>query len=225
MLHIHVSPTLSFMDKTSKQVQKQDTPQSLVDHEKIPLYVWKNKQFSTDYRACIAQNGGQFGYIPLQDLKIYEGPPAHWDRVPDILQAHKIIRQSGVPNVLKARIPIATQLNPDKWSDHLQGHWDKQLPDLIRYGFPLDFDRQNIFQSTYDNHASATQHVDQIDHYWHEELKYGAIYGPFKKLPFPVHISPLMTRPKQNSENRRTIMDLSWPKGASVNNAIHKFKY
>ena len=30
---------------------------------------------------------------------------------------------------------------------------------------------------------------------------------------------------KQNSDKRCTIMDLSWPKGASVNNAIHKFKY
>ena len=57
------------------------------------------------------------------------------------------------------------------------------------------------------------------------KIKYGAIYGPFKDLPFPVHISPLVTRPKQNSNKRRTIMDLNWPKGASVNNAIHKFRY
>ena len=34
-----------------------------------------------------------------------------------------------------------------------------------------------------------------------------------------------MTREKQNSTNRRTIMDLSWPKGFSVNEAIHKYKY
>ena len=67
--------------------------------------------------------------------------------------------------------------------------------------------------------------MDQIDCYLLEELKYGAIYGRFKDLPFPVHISPLMTRPKQNSQKRRTIMDLSWPKDASVNNAIHKFRY
>ena len=67
-----------------------------------------------------------------------------WEKVPDILQARKIIRQSGVPNFLKARIPVATQLNPDTWSFYLQDYWDKQLPDLIRYGFPLDFDRKNI---------------------------------------------------------------------------------
>ena len=34
-----------------------------------------------------------------------------------------------------------------------------------------------------------------------------------------------MTREKQNSANRRTIMDLSWPKGSPVNDAIHKCKY
>ena len=34
-----------------------------------------------------------------------------------------------------------------------------------------------------------------------------------------------MTREKQNSANHSTIMDLSWPKGFSVNDAIHKCKY
>ena len=34
-----------------------------------------------------------------------------------------------------------------------------------------------------------------------------------------------MTREKQNSTNHHTIMDLSWPKGFSVNDAIHKGKY
>ena len=51
------------------------------------------------------------------------------------------------------------------------------------------------------------------------------MYGSFQQLPFPVHISPLMTRPKQNTDKRRTIMDLSWPKGASINSSNHKFRY
>ena len=38
-------------------------------------------------------------------------------------------------------------------------------------------------------------------------------------------MSPLMTREKQNSTDRRTIMDLSRPKGFSVNDDIHKCKY
>ena len=156
---------------------------------------------------------------------VYNGHHVSWQKIPDILEAHNIIRHSGVPNFLKARIPVATQLNPDRWAFYLQDYGDKQLPDLIKYGFPLDFDRKSVLQPTYDNHTLAIQHCDQIDRYLSEELKYGAIYGPFKHLPIPVHISPLMTRPKQNSEKRRTILDLSYPKGASINNAIHKFKY
>ena len=52
-----------------------------------------------------------------------------------------------------------------------------------------------------------------------------AIYGPFYDLDFHIHVTPLMTREKQHSTNRHTIMDLSWPKGFAVNHAIHKCKY
>ena len=38
-------------------------------------------------------------------------------------------------------------------------------------------------------------------------------------------MSPLITREKQHSTNHCTIMDLGWPKGFSVNDAIHKCKY
>ena len=34
-----------------------------------------------------------------------------------------------------------------------------------------------------------------------------------------------MTRAKQNSEKRRTIVDLSWPKGHAVNTGVHKNIY
>ena len=86
-------------------------------------------------------------------------------KVPDIFEAHQITCDSGAPNFLKVRIPVVTQLHPDRWSFHLQDYWDKQLPDLIKYGFPLDFDRKSELQPTYDNHASAIKYIDQIDHY------------------------------------------------------------
>ena len=44
--------------------------------------------------------------------------------------------------------------------------------------------------------------------------------GLFVKPPFPIHISLLMTRDKQDSLQKRTIMHLSWPKGLSVNNGV-----
>ena len=42
--------------------------------------------------------------------------------------------------------------------------------------------------------------------------------GPFRTTPIPaLHCSPLLTRPKAGSTNRRVIMDLSWPHGNPVN--------
>ena len=130
----------SFAVKTYKHAHKEDNYEESVDMEKIPLYMWKNKHLSKDHIACLTQNVGDFRYIPLNDLLVYNGPHVSCQKIPDILQAHNTIQHSGVPNFWKARIPVATQLNPDRWAFYLQDYWDKQLPDLIKYGFPLDFD-------------------------------------------------------------------------------------
>ena len=65
--------------------------------EVIPLYIWADRNSSKDYTACIQQNGNQLRYIPLTDLKLYHGPEVIWEETPSILQAHKLIRHSGVP--------------------------------------------------------------------------------------------------------------------------------
>ncbi|CAC5393773.1 unnamed protein product [Mytilus coruscus] len=59
------------------------------------------------------------------------------------------------------------------------------------------------------------------------EVGYGAVLGPFASNPFNDHlvISPLNSVPKANSEERRVIMDLSFPKGKSVNDGIDKNVY
>ena len=51
------------------------------------------------------------------------------------------------------------------------------------------------------------------------------MYGPFHEQPFPCHISPFPTRRKPNSDNRRVIVDLSWPVGQSVNDGVPKDRY
>ena len=196
-----------------------------VREEKIPLYVWNQKDYCKDYKACLSQSDDIFGYVPLTDLKTYTGPSVKWDTVSDIIEAHKLVRQSGVPNFLKCRIPVETNLNANVWRTHLRNYWDQQLPDLLQFGFPLDFHRDSVLSSSSTNHTSASQFQADVDAYINEELTHGAIYGPFDNPPFPVHISPLMTREKQNSAVRRIIVDLSWPKGALVNDFVHKCKY
>ena len=167
----------------------------------------------------------QFGFLPSETLKLYTGDPVYYEQIPDIISTYFMIKESGLPNFLQGCIPVTSNLNIDRWRFHLLDYWDQQLLDLLEYGFPIDFDWNSALTSTFVNHISALQNVDHVAKYLTEEFQHEAIMGPFIKPPFPIHISPLMTRDKQDSLQKRTIMDLSWPKGLSVNNGVDKDKY
>ena len=79
--------------------------------------------------------------------------------------------------------------------------------------------------STEVNHASGHEHGIDIDDYLKEEVAFNAMYGLFQNKPINMHISPMMTREKQGLDNRRTIVDLSWPHGCSINDGVHKNRY
>ena len=76
------------------------------------------------------------------------------------------------------------------------------------------------------NHKSAIEYPRDIEAYLTEELQFKAIVGPFDHHPCPGgHISPFLTIEKPNYDNRRVIVDLSWPLGQSVNAGIDKTSY
>ena len=156
---------------------------------------------------------------------VYTVQDVIWGDVPNILQAHANVRQSGVPNFMSCRIPVQTQLKVQAWKKYLDSYWDRQLIDLIQFGFPLDFNRSIEIHSTEVNHTSALTYPEHVSQHISEEIQYGAIWGPFKQLPFPCHVSPFLTRDKPNSNNRRVILDLSFPANHSVNDGVEKDKY
>ena len=166
------------------------------------------------------QIGTKFGCIPLTPIYVYKGEPRTWDPVPDVLTAHRLIRDTGIPNFWGLSIPVKTNLNIAGWRKHLVDYFDQQLQDLIEFGFPLDFDRTRDLQSTLVNHASARMYPDHVDKYIQEEVDFQAMLGPLDHKPFDNHISPFMTREKSDSNSRRTIMDLIFPKGLSVNDGV-----
>ena len=49
----------------------------------------------------------------------YSGPEIVWYNVPDIVEAHRLIRQSNLPNIMKLRILVQPQL--EKVSQQLLG--------------------------------------------------------------------------------------------------------
>ena len=191
---------------------------------------WVNQQQS-DNASCrefimsTKQLGSNFGCIPLTPMLLYQGSHKVWQEVPEILQAHKLIRNSGMPNFLGMRIPVKSNLKISSWRAHLCDYFDKQLCDLIEFGFPLDFDRSRHLESTLVNHASGRNFSDHIDKYLQEELEFEAILGPFDYPPIQMHVSPFMTKEKSGSDSRRAIIDLSFPKGSSVNDGVAKNSY
>ena len=58
-----------------------------------------------------------------------------------------------------------------------------------------------------------------MENYLKTEAEHAAIYGPYRDPPYgdKTQVSPFMSREKPDSLNRRIIIDLSWPVGASIN--------
>ena len=101
-----------------------------------------------------------------------------------------------------------------------------ELVKFIEFGWPVNFDKAYPLGRVDDNHPSALNYTEHLEYYIDTELGHRALAGPFGGPPFTwTHISPLMTRPKKESEKRRVIMDLSWPHGASVNDGVTLTQY
>ena len=166
-----------------------------------------------------------FGFVPMGDFIL----PVNSDsgeKVDCPVHSHKMVKQSRIPNFLGCRIPVMSQLHVDKWEKELKDYWDSQLIHLIKYGFPLDFNRGCSLVSDHINHKSALQYPNDIDNYLSEEISHKAIIGPYTVNPIQgCHVSPFMSREKSGSTNRRVIIDLSWPRDNSVNSGIDKDSY
>ena len=168
----------------------------------------------------------QFGFVPLGCLLMPSSVTSWNSHDYSPIEMHKIIRKTGKPNFLQARLPVASQLHVDIWQSLLTDYWDQQLLQLLQFGFPLDFNRCCPLQQEVGNHSSADEFPSGVDAYIEEECKFGALLGPFDVNPIEnAHSSPFMTRHKPNSDRRRVIIDLSWPLGTSVNSGIDKNTY
>ena len=178
------------------------------------------------YHKWREQSDFNFGFVPLGDQKLPDDLEKGSSEGLTPLEMHDIARATNKPNYMEARLPVDSQLKVDAWKRHLGNYWDKQLLQLLEFGFPLDFNRNCLLRHEPGNHKSATEFPRDVDAYIAEELKYDALLGPFDTHPIASgHCSPFMTRAKPNSDRRRVIIDLSWPVGASVNAGIDKTSY
>ena len=110
----------------------------------------------------------------------------------------------------------------------MEGYKDKDIVEWLRYGWPSG--RLPTLPEpckTTKNHKGAAEYPTELMKYIQKEKGKEAVMGPFDKMPFRarVGISPLTTRPKKSSTDRRVILDLSFPMGQAINDGMSKDEY
>ena len=97
----------------------------------------------------------------------------------------------------------------------------------MKFGWPINHDGKQYSNSICDNWKGTNLHSSQVKKYLETELRYKLVIGPFKSNPFvqDIGISPLHTRDKKDSAEKRIILDLSFPEGSAVNDGIDKTIY
>ena len=166
-------------------------------------------------------------YRPILD-RIWPHPrPDQWINHTLYHNIYVKVRQTALPNHMSAKISIPSGLNIAAWRSMLVGYHDKRLVDYLEYGWPVDYTAVAPPTTSDSNHTEDLAHLASVSTYVRTELPHGALLGPFSQPPFTPwsQTSPMMTRPKKNSVNRRVIVDLSWPKPGSVNAGIRKGVY
>ena len=140
----------------------------------------------------------------------------------------EFVRASGMENIQWAQVKWGCKWDIEAMRQMMGQEGDLEVCDLLEYGFPLDIDEEGYEpQITMENHGSAKKFPSKIAEYLKKETEKGRMIGPFYKNPFDckIAISPLSTREKKCSSDRRIISDMSWPPGNSVNDRLSKDWY
>lgn len=138
------------------------------------------------------------------------------------------VKAWGIPNEKGSKIIISTRLNIGLWEENMTGHTDDLLVmQGIKHGFSMQYLGPPLKELECEMHDSGKNYQSHIQDYFDVEREYGAIVGPFKTPPFTpwCRTSPIMSRPKSDSDRRRIIIDLSYPPDSNVNKWVIKGNY
>ena len=143
------------------------------------------------------------------------------------IKAHSVVKSTGVPNYVQAKIEVPSALNISECESNLVDYEDKNLVQFLKYGFPLGYASSNLPVSKPKNHSGALEFPVVIDEYLESEIGCKNVLGPFQSNPLSetVFVSPLNSVEKKDSRDRRIIADFSYPPGTSINDGIDKNLY
>jgi len=143
--------------------------------------------------------------------------------MPGLLQASTRASNQGSWPTARAATPLVITAWEQALAQHPDRAFVRYISEELRKGFRIGFQAGSPLQSATTNMRSALEHPEVIDTYLKGELSRGRMLGPFAdadQLP-NLHINRFGVIPKgHNSGEWRLITDLSYPQGASVNDAI-----
>ena len=146
----------------------------------------------------------------------------------DYLAAHREVVKSGLYNFQGCKISIPTSIRYDLIRNALGDQVtpkDQKVLDLIKYGMPIDCKPGFGVGKPQKNHHSAFQFKEAISKYVSKGIQSQGMLGPFEQSPLAgLCFSPLMSVPKDEND-RRVIVDFSFPPGSSVNEGITQSRY
>ena len=144
------------------------------------------------------------------------------------LQTTFSVEASSKPNYLEARVPVPTHWDLDLLESLLEDDEDKLVVDFLQYEWPMS---RSILPLTNGlakvNHKGDIEFPDAINHYLVTEHSNNMLLGPFFTNPFPdrTALFPLNSMLKHDLDEKRVILDISFPSGHSVNDGIYKDHY
>jgi len=128
-----------------------------------------------------------------------------------------------------AATQITSPLIVDNWRIMLADYPLRELAHFfisgIQEGFRIGFSpRMTKLKSAKRNMSCALKHPAVVESYLADEITHGRVSGPFSDSSVPhAHISRFGVIPKNHQPNKwRLILDLSHPRGHSVNSGISK---
>lgn len=141
------------------------------------------------------------------------------------LQVYESCRVAATHNLMGPRVSLPSGIKIEAWKKYSTGHTDDYwLLQCIEYGYPMQYRGPALYSDISDNHSSATNFSAHVQKYIQKESGFGGLIGPFEQPPFQpwCHVAPLMTRPKTGTQERRIIVDLSYPRSSNPNMHIEK---
>ena len=146
-----------------------------------------------------------------------------------LLERNKLIQPARSPTLPEDANRIFTPLKLPSWAEVLRSYPNEEVALFmlrgIAQGFRIGFiPSSTSLRSAARNLEGALTHPQVVEVYLKEELSLGKVVGPLPpSLYTGCHVSRFGVIPKGHQQEKwRLIVDLSFPKGHSINNGIPK---